>query len=221
MEHPLLLMQALLARAPANHLGASMSRRGLARHNARRDANEPLIVSAFEARGWTVVKLSGKGLPDLLCMKNTQILGPQYILVDVKMPKGEFKPAQVETWKRWGVRGLPVYVATTEDDVLAIIQGTAQPWGELDAAPKREKREPVPIRTRLGPHVSRPAPNYVSPIPHGSPTNPLGPKAFEPSNVDEHRALLAAMDAQETFAPPPCTLSVPCGHCMNCIGTLP
>jgi hypothetical protein len=141
--------------------------------------------------------------------------------VDVKMPKGEFKPAQVETWRKWSGRGLPVYVATTGDDVLAIIQGTAQPWGDLDAAPKREKREPVTIRTRLGSPGRRPAPNYESPIPRGSPTNPLSPKAFEPSNVDEHRALLAAMDAQETFAPPPCTLSVPCGHCMKCIGTLP
>jgi hypothetical protein len=40
-------------------------------------------------------------------------------------------------------------------------------------------------------------------VPRGSRTNPMATKAFEPSNAAEHRALLAAQEAEATFAPAP------------------
>jgi hypothetical protein len=39
----------------------------LSRRNPRRDANEPAIVQALEAVGAEVWRLSGTGLPDVLC----------------------------------------------------------------------------------------------------------------------------------------------------------
>lgn len=120
-----------------------MSRNGTARLNARRDANERLIINAFEALGCLVWQLSGKGLPDLLVMwrkpaRTPGMLGPpQYFLVDAKMPDGEYKPAQMEKWGEALDKGIPIFIARTADDACAVLQGTATPWGRMEAAPKR------------------------------------------------------------------------------------
>jgi hypothetical protein len=200
----------------------------LHRRAARRDQNEPLIVSAFEARGWTVVKLSGKGLPDLLCMKGvvggSPLIGPfpLYLLVDVKMPKGTFKPAQVETWRKWSGRGLPVYVATTAEDVLAIIHGTATPWGQMEAAPKRVKGKLKPAsnsgktlavveadagnRLRVvrepGSGLLRARPSKTGHLLAASP-------AYSPPPTS------AAQLAEETFAPGPHPATCRCDACAS------
>jgi hypothetical protein len=49
---------------PSRAAGGCVS---LSRKNPRRDANEPAIVQALEAVGAEVWRLSGKGLPDVLC----------------------------------------------------------------------------------------------------------------------------------------------------------
>jgi hypothetical protein len=257
-----LAMPFVLDDASSRGVGAEMSRRGLARHNAKRDANEPTIISAFEARGWTVVKLSGKGLPDLLCMKSVRRFGKpaaeaEHLLVDVKMPDGSFRPAQVETWKAWSLRGLPVYVAVTPEDVASIVSGEAKPWEVMEARPTRgkalvsvaanagkrlrvvrepeggEKRAPRPSYEPPRAHVCgkngcrkhRPCevhdgavigkPPFAvrvqssgydperPPTPRASRTSPMSTKAMEPSNAAEYRALLAASEAEEAFAPGP------------------
>jgi hypothetical protein len=62
----------------------------------------------------------------------------------------------------------------------------------------------------------------VRAVPLASRTNPMSTKALEPSNAAEHLALLAAQEAEKTLAPAErCTPSLPCGRCMDCIGTLP
>lgn len=74
-----------------------MSRRGLARHAAKRDANEPEIVQALEAQGFSVTRISGKGVPDLVVGK-----GPTFLrLVEIKAPKGIYTTAQNEWRARW------------------------------------------------------------------------------------------------------------------------
>jgi Holliday junction resolvase len=86
-----------------------LSRRGCARHNARRDANEPDIVQALEAQGFTVDRINGKGLPDLLVSK----AGRQW-LCEVKMPKGTFKQSQKDWREKW--RGpAPVTLRSVDD----------------------------------------------------------------------------------------------------------
>lgn len=81
----------------------------LHRRNPRRDANEIPIVRALEAQGFVVDRISGKGLPDLLVSK----AGRQW-LCEVKMPKGKFKPSQVE-WRQRFRGPEPVTLRSIED----------------------------------------------------------------------------------------------------------
>ena len=53
------------------------------RRNPARDANEPEIVAALQAHGWTVERLNGRGVPDLLLGKNGV-----NVLQEVKRPPG-------------------------------------------------------------------------------------------------------------------------------------
>lgn len=88
-----------------------MSRRGIARHNAKRDANEPLIVDALEAQGFVVKRLNGGGCPDLLVAK-----GGRLWLAEVKAPKGVFTVKQQEWRKDW--TGPRIVTLRSVDDAL-------------------------------------------------------------------------------------------------------
>ncbi len=78
----------------------------------KRDANEPEIVQAFKAHGWSVIPMKGKGIPDLVCFKGkTQ---PRVLLVEVKGAKGKLTPDQV-SWHRDWAGPAPVIVRTIED----------------------------------------------------------------------------------------------------------
>lgn len=83
----------------------------LNRWAARRDANEPAIVDALEACGFSVYRL---GKPaDLLLGKHgiTRI-------VEVKTDDGELTPAQRDFWSIW--RGNGRIVLRTVDDALTL-----------------------------------------------------------------------------------------------------
>lgn len=104
----------------------------LHRRAARRDDNEPEIIAAFAAHGWHVEQMSAAGMPDLLAFgerpgkrKGTDRL---VHLVDVKGHGKKATPAQEEKWKALAEKGIPVYVARTEEDVAAIVAGTADAW---------------------------------------------------------------------------------------------
>jgi len=73
-----------------------MSRRGLARLNPKRDANEVAIVDVLEKRGYCVTRVSGKGVPDLVVGK-----GAFMTWVEVKAEKGTYTPAQIVWRSRW------------------------------------------------------------------------------------------------------------------------
>lgn len=83
--------------------------RGCARVNAKRDANEPLIISALEARGFVVKRLSAKGCPDLLIARKGSMW-----LAEVKTAKGSFSVAQQE-WLRDWPGPTPIVLRTVED----------------------------------------------------------------------------------------------------------
>ena len=110
----------------------------LHRVNPRRDANEPEIRARFAMHGWHTEQVSGKGMPDLMVWAGTRnerdaqfaihCGALRTYLVDVKMPKGGFMPAQEKKWAELAAKGIPVYVARTEADVDAIVAGTAEPW---------------------------------------------------------------------------------------------
>ena len=61
----------------------------------KRDANEPHIVEALESIGIVVRKISGEGVPDLLCWSRGRCLA-----VEVKMPGGTLTPAQLELYQQ-------------------------------------------------------------------------------------------------------------------------
>lgn len=154
----------------------------LNRYAPKRDKSEPTIRARFSQHGWHTEALSGKGLPDLLCMKadaHAYIPGarwePRYLLVDVKEPKGKPTPAQVEKWKALSTKGIPVYVARTEADVDAIVAGSAEPWGVMEAKPKRGT-----VSKGMGHAIRDQDPEWL-----------------------KARALKAAREAEETFAPGP------------------
>lgn len=86
------------------------------RHAARRDDTEPDIVKALEIAGWTVIRLSDKGAPDLLAIRRGRL-----VPIECKSPGGTLTPAQEAAFQRWLAAGLPVRVAFTPADALAAV----------------------------------------------------------------------------------------------------
>jgi hypothetical protein len=87
----------------------------LRRSNPRRDGNEKAIVACLRKRGFSVSYVSGAGLPDLVVgYRGTEHTPPQCWLVEVKQPKGRFKPAQVKWRESW--QGPPPIVLRSVED---------------------------------------------------------------------------------------------------------
>lgn len=99
------------------------------RRAKKRDANEPAIVAAFEARGCTVTRIDAKGVPDLLVGWRGANL-----LVEVKMPlgprggmhtggnhvRGDLTADQVAWFDAW--RGDAVHIVRTVEDVAELLE---------------------------------------------------------------------------------------------------
>lgn len=81
----------------------------LNRYNPRRDGNEKGIVEALERSGCIVLRLSGRGVPDLLVSRG----GLLYAL-ECKVKSGRLTKAQKEVEKR----GWPVKIARTPEQAL-------------------------------------------------------------------------------------------------------
>lgn len=77
----------------------------------QRDANEGPIMQALQARGFFVAQVNGKGVPDLLVSKHGQMW-----LVEVKQPKGTYKPAQIAFREQW--TGPPPITLRSVDEAL-------------------------------------------------------------------------------------------------------
>lgn len=102
----------------------------LHRRAAKRDAAEPAIVSALEALGCIVWRVSGKGLPDLIVLR----AGKKW-LADVKGPKEKPTPAQVELWTVALVFArCAVFILRTPEDAQKMLNNALQPW---EPAPPR------------------------------------------------------------------------------------
>lgn len=89
------------------------------RRAAKRDANESPIVELFRKSGCTVARLSGPGLPDLLC----GVRGVTF-LVEIKdgakaKSRRQLTDAQEEWSRKW--KGGPVFVVDRLEQVGAVI----------------------------------------------------------------------------------------------------
>ena len=84
----------------------------------KRDQNEAAIVQALEAIGVTVLRLSGKGCPDLLCCRQGV-----WLPIEVKRPRGRLTPAQ-----RAVRQAAPFPVAESIEDALGLfgVRGVGQ-----------------------------------------------------------------------------------------------
>lgn len=90
----------------------------------KRDANEPDIIKVLRAHGCVVMQLSGKGIPDLLVLRN----GTKW-LADVKMPGKPTTEAQEELWGEAATKArCAVFILRTPEDAVAMLNNALQPW---------------------------------------------------------------------------------------------
>ncbi len=75
----------------------------------RRDFNEAAIVSALEAIGVTVLRLSGDGVPDLLCYSRGA-----WLPLEVKRPRGQLTRSQQQRQVQ-----APCPIVTSPEEALA------------------------------------------------------------------------------------------------------
>lgn len=88
-----------------------MSWNGNARLNARRDSNERPIIDVFQAAGFHVDQINGKGITDLLLSKQGRMW-----LVEIKRPKAKLTAAQVK-WRQQ-FQGPPPAVVRSVDEAI-------------------------------------------------------------------------------------------------------
>jgi len=86
------------------------------RHDAKRDKNEPVIFEALQLAGAMPIRLSEKGLPDLMVL----FRGDVYLL-EVKTPKGKLTPAQIDFSATALNYGVNVHVVHSVYDALKAI----------------------------------------------------------------------------------------------------
>lgn len=91
------------------------------RRAAKRDTTEPGIVKTLEAHGWTVIRLSDAGAPDLLAIRKG-VLVP----LECKSPGGTLTPAQQTAFMRWVAAGMPVQVVRTPEEALRAVGATVE-----------------------------------------------------------------------------------------------
>jgi hypothetical protein len=86
------------------------------RRAAKRDDNEALIVTALQSAGWTVVRVSDAGAPDLLVARDGVLT-----LVEVKGPKGTLTPVQEVAFTKLATAGVLVQVVRSPWEALAAV----------------------------------------------------------------------------------------------------
>jgi len=87
----------------------------LHRRAAKRDLTEPVIVLALMQAGFSVTRISGADVPDLLIGRNGITT-----LAEVKTGKAKLKPGQAKFAAEW--RGAKPLVLRSLDDALRLIQ---------------------------------------------------------------------------------------------------
>ena len=152
----------------------------------KRDENEPDIIKALRAHGCVVMQLSGKGIPDLLVLRN----GTKW-LADVKMPGKPTTEAQEELWEEAATKArCSVFILRTPEDAQKMLNNALQPW------------EPVMPKARANDvtaHERRPRKGDAAKAPHqlDALAKRLGAGYIPPRS----KPVDAAKEAEATFAP--------------------
>lgn len=124
----------------------------LHRRAAKRDAAEPAIVSALEALGCIVWRVSGKGLPDLVvfCPKSRAPDGfrRRTFVADVKGQKEKATPAQEEKWTALINLGFSVFILRTPEDAAKMLNNALQPWEPVESVVRKVMRSHEDLHAR-------------------------------------------------------------------------
>jgi hypothetical protein len=83
------------------------------RRAAKRDVEEEIIVGVLRRLGWSVLRISDKGAPDLLIGRDQTTL----VLVEVKTGKGKLTPDQERFHAAW--QGPAPLIFRSSDDAVA------------------------------------------------------------------------------------------------------
>ena len=118
----------------------------LHRRDAKRDANERLIVEVLQKRGFHVDRVSAPGFPDLVVSKRGWLISgmPQVWFVEVKRPKGRYTAKQIEWLAKW--QGPTPYRLESVEDALAFPDYLVNPatraraHGKPQSSPTRRRR---------------------------------------------------------------------------------
>lgn len=81
------------------------------RRAAKRDISEALIVGVLRQLGWSVLRISDRGAPDLCISK-----GAHCCLVEVKTGKGKLTPDQARFFSEW--RGVTPLIFRDAQDAI-------------------------------------------------------------------------------------------------------
>jgi len=81
----------------------------LARYAAKRDAVEAELVDALQRLGWSVLKVSESGAPDLVAFRRSEAR-----LLECKSARGRLTPQQVQ-WRQTWTGPAPVTIRTLAD----------------------------------------------------------------------------------------------------------
>ena len=93
----------------------------LNRYNAARDANETEIIKALAACGVQSWRISGDGIPDLLCAKDGA-----FFMIEVKTASGKLTRQQEAFFALCHTLGdLPAFVVRSVDDIPRILDKCA------------------------------------------------------------------------------------------------
>lgn len=84
----------------------------LSRRNPKRDSAEPAVVETLRRLGWSVLRVSVKDGPDLVCAKAGRCL-----VAEVKTGKAKLKPGQQHWVSRWPGEAR---LLRSPDDVIAM-----------------------------------------------------------------------------------------------------
>ncbi|MFP2901447.1 hypothetical protein [Corallococcus sp. 4LFB] len=160
------------------------------RHAANRDGCESEVVKALQAEGWGVWKLSAKDFPDLLCVRQGQVL-----LVECKKLGGALRPGQAKLHAALHALGFLVGVAGDAVEARSASvgapvrtyltmpveeRGTRGPRGvRLAGGPSGQSAEVAARRRLCGPRLS----------PGSSPTTRHRPTQWRPRHGRHNRFL--------------------------------
>jgi hypothetical protein len=102
----------------------------------QRDGPEAEVIAYLRERGYSVAKIGGQGIPDLLVARAGRMW-----LLEIKRKGGKVRPSQREFIRSWPA---PVWVVTTPEEALDAVTRCSDVVNGWDDAHQQQSR-PRPV----------------------------------------------------------------------------